>query len=612
MQFHQLDQARRFAESGEYRKAHSAYTSALKSAPRNPDILMELAVLEAENGKLKAAHRLLKKAQKLIPDEPAVYLNLAEVANLSERYRDAAAHYRRALDLSPQDPDALYGLGNTLRLLDRMDEALPLLDKAHELVPDDAEVLNALAIVLEHLGQLGRSMQCYHRAITLAPDYYEAWCNYAQLLYREAYYGDAAKSFAGAKRCAKGNLPTEMLLNWAASLSYDGQYDQAFALVDRAIEQDDMPAPARHSRGSLLMQVGDFDKARACFHDVITLNPDAGEAYEKLSRMGALEDFIPDKLQRILDNETLPGSARSGAGFALYKMLDRAGNHEDAFTALCTANALQAAALPFNRDTHERLITATIETFTPDFFAAHKDQGLDTEVPVFILGMPRSGTTLCEQILAAYDHVKPCGERADFQRIWLAQPDYPKRLGELPPSWARENGERILNLMTGNAADVKIATNKSPGNYSFIGLIAWIFPRARIIYCKRDPRDIGLSSFEQNFQSGLSFTYDLEAFAFAYRQHERVMRHWMDVAPLDIHVVDYERLVSHTEATARPLIEFCGLEWRAECLDTGRVTRPIETASVWQVRQPINKGSVGKWKRYERQLKPMLDALGVE
>ena len=126
-------------------------------------------------------------------------------------------------------------------------------------------------------------------------------------------------------------------------------------------------------------------------------------------------------------------------------------------------------------------------------------------------------------------------------------PDYPEHLDDLPSSWARQQGERILEAMIGDAPDARFATNKSPGNYAFIGLITWLFPNARIIYCKRDPRDIGLSSFEQNFRAGLSFTYDLAAFGFAYRQHERIMQHWKDCAPVDIHVVEYERLVSEPE-----------------------------------------------------------------
>ena len=225
--------------------------------------------------------------------------------------------------------------------------------------------------------------------------------------------------------------------------------------------------------------------------------------------------------------------------------------------------------------------------------------------------MPRSGTTLTEQILAAYPQVKAGGERQDFQHLSATLPGYPEGLESLPRDWARDQGERILQSMTGDDPSQRYATNKSPGNYAFIGLILWIFPRARVIYCRRDPREIGLSCYEQNFRSGLSYAYNLEHFAFAYKQHHRIMEHWLDVAPVDIHIVDYERMVSEPEVIARGMVEYCELEWDPQCLDTSKVTRPIETASVWQVRQPINTGSLGKWKRYERQLQPMIEALGL-
>ena len=246
------------------------------------------------------------------------------------------------------------------------------------------------------------------------------------------------------------------------------------------------------------------------------------------------------------------------------------------------------------------------------FFNARKGQGHPTPAPIFILGMPRSGTTLSEQILAAYGEVRARGERQDFQHLSATLAMYPDRLTDLPPTWAKDQGNRILQAMQSGAEPTRHVTNKSPGNYAFVGLIAWIFPNAKIIYCRRDPREIGLSCYEQNFRSGLSYAYDLEHFAIAFKQQSRIMEHWLEVSPIDIHIVDYEQLVGSPDAIARGMVEYCGLEWDPQCLDTSKVTRPIETASAWQARQPINTGSLGKWKRYERQLQPMIEALGLE
>jgi len=612
MQTGHLNQARKFAERGNYRQARTAYKKALAATPRDADILMELAVLEAQNSHWKSARGLLEKAEKITPNDVAVHLNLGEVCLQAALPDAAVTHYRKALELSPNDVDALYGLGDILRTMSNSQEAVPLLERAHKLAPADTEILNALAIALEADGQVGRAMQSYHQAITLAPDNTDAWCNYGQLLFSERRFADAAQCFEGAQKRLSDALPTGLLLNWAISLAYAGHYDRAFEVIERAVQAGDQAADTLFTKGTIYMQYGDFDTARRHFEETIQIDENAGEAFEKLARIKHLDLAASDRLKTILDDQDLAISPRVGAGFALYSIFDKAGQYDDAFTALAQANALKAQSLKFSKTDHETMMSRSISVFDKAFFEAHQGQGLDTNSPIFILGMPRSGTTLSEQILASYPEVKACGEQQDFQRLVAALPDYPEHLDDLPSSWARQQGERILEAMIGDAPDARFATNKSPGNYAFIGLITWLFPNARIIYCKRDPRDIGLSSFEQNFRAGLSFTYDLAAFGFAYRQHERIMQHWKDTAPVDIHVVEYERLVSEPDTVARDMVEFCGLRWTPECLDMARVNRPIETASVWQVRQPINKGSIGKWKRYERHLEPMLKALGME
>lgn len=612
MQIGHLSQARQHAEHGRYKKARAAYAKALAAAPDDAGILVEAGVLDAQNGQLRTARRLLDKALQLSPGDVSIHLNLAEVASLAEDHGSAITHYQAVLDVAREDVDALYGLGNALRAEGDMEKALPLLDRAHELDPSDPEILNALAIVLEAEEQTGRAMQCYHRAITLSPDYVDAWCNYAQILFHERRFPEAAQAYEGADKRSPDGLQTNFLLNWAVALSFSGQYARCFEIIDKAVAAGDQPANAAFVSGSIHMQYGDFETALKHLNQAIALNGNIGEAYEKLARINQLDLASADRLREILDDDSVTDTNRVGAGFALYKVLDKAGEHEEAFAALSKANSVKAETTKFSASEYESRMTRSIDVFTPEFFDAHKDEGLETRAPIFVLGMPRSGTTLVEQILAAYDEVKPCGEQQDFQHLAASLQNYPDNLGVLPADWAHGQGERILSKMLADAPTAKYATNKSPGNYAYIGLIAWIFPQARIIYCRRDPRDIGLSSFEQNFHSGLSFTYDLEAFAFAYLQQERIMQHWMNVSPLDMHIVDYEKLVGDQETQARAMVEFCDLNWMPECLDTGAVKRPIETASVWQARQPISKTSVGKWKRYERQLQPMIKALGMQ
>lgn len=610
MQSGPVAHARHFAERGQLRHARRAYKQALAAAPSNVEILTEYGVLEAQHAEWKIARKLLEKACKIAPDDFDVRCNLAEVLRQSDQATEAIPHYRKAVELAPDDADALYGLGDALRVAGDIAAATDYLDRAHRLAPNDWEILNALAIALEAGRQLGRAMQCYHRAITLRPDAVEPRCNYGQILFDEGFYALAAQAFAGAYKLSSETLPTRTLLDWAVSLSYEGDYDGAFDVVERAIARGDAAVQSLFIKGVISMQMGQFDKAEDVFRETLDLDPTVGEAYERLARIKRLDRDAADEVRALLSDETLGTSPRAAAGFALYSILDSAGKYDEAFEALARANALKAGEMQFDAVEHDRLISQTIAVFDKAFFETRKDQGQRTDAPIFILGMPRSGTTLSEQILAAYDEVRARGERQDFQHLSATLADYPDRVAEIPPSWAEEQGARILQAMQSGGAPTRHVTNKSPGNYAFVGLIAWIFPNAKIIYCRRDPREIGLSCFEQNFRSGLSYAYDLEHFAVAYKQQSRIMNHWLDVSPIDIHIVDYERLVGQPDVIARGMVEYCGLEWDPQCLDTSKVTRPIETASAWQARQPINTGSLGKWKRYERQLQPMIEALG--
>ncbi len=603
-----LEQARRLADQGKLRPARSAYKKALAEQPNNTDILIECAVVEAQTGALKSARRMFDKALKINPHDPTIHFNLGEVAREAGAGETALKHYRKAYDLSPGDADILYGYGDALREDGQNEDAMRLLLEASHLAPTDTEIHNALGIAQEACGEQAKAAASYRNAVNRAPDYRDAWSNLGQVLYQLEFFEEAADAFENAQNLNAEPLAGN-LIPWAKTLMQLLRYDEVLEKARLAIETNSDIAPGYFTRGMAHQQLGDFDAAEIAFREAISANRNLGEAYEKLALMRRLEPETQPILKSILDNDDVDPSSRAAAGFALYRLHDRDGDRNEAFAALARANAFKAETNVFDRAQHDEMCDQIISVFTRDFFEQRRGQGHDTTVPIFVLGMPRSGTTLTEQILATYPNVNPCGERQDFQELAQRLENYPSALPSYPEDWAKAQGERILNLMLQGNPGARYATNKSPGNYAFIGLIAWLFPNAKIIYCKRDPRDIGLSSFEQNFRSGLSYSYDLVAFAHAYRAHERLMEHWYEFSPIPIYTVAYKELVSDPETAARGMIEYCGLEWHARSLQTEDVERPIGTASVWQVRQPINKGSLDKWKRYEAHLKPMIDAL---
>lgn len=605
-----LSQARLLADRGQYRPAKVAYKKALSERPNDVDTLIEFAVLEAQSGQFKSARRLFDRALKLRPSDPIIHLNLGEVARESGAMGVALKHYEKAHSLAPDSLDVLYALGDALREVGRSDEAIPHLEAALRQAPGDSEIHNALGIALESQGELTRAINAYRQAAAYAPGSMESWSNLGQALYHSEYFDDAITAFEKAQALSDTPVGT-ILISWTRSLMQLWRYDEALAIADKAISAGIDLTSAHFTKGVIREQSGDFDAAENEFRKAISLDENSGESYEKLAHMRRLEADSAPALTGILADVTLDSSARASAGFALYKLLDRDKFYDEAFVALRQANALKAESLVFDADHHRNLFQRIAQVFDASFFSSRHGQGNSSQAPIFVLGMPRSGTTLTEQILAAYDEVNPCGERQDFQNLSRTIDDYPDSAAGLSAEWAQVNGDRILSLMMGNGPATRFATNKSPGNYAFIGLIAWLFPNAKIVYCDRDPREIGLSSFEQHFRAGLSFTYDLQAFAHAYNAHVKLMRHWIEACPIPIHTIRYEELVSNPELTARALVDHCGLKWRPECLDTHKVNRPIETASVWQVRQPINTGSIGKWRRYEKQLGPMIELLDL-
>ncbi len=605
-----LQKARALAEQERFVQARALYTDILAHDPQNIDGNIELGVLEARCGDFQAAEQHLAYALRLAPDDPVVHLNLAELQREAGDLESAAGYYKTCLTHSPDDADALYGLGDALRLLGRCEEALGPLEHAARLVPDDPEILNALGIVYDTQGRTKRAIATYKQAIALDTSNAESWINYGVLLSREGLYEQSCRIFETASGHVA--LDGQTLVNWARDAMHLGHDRVAMDLAEKAAKTGAARAEVELCKGSVHEHFGRFDAARLCYEAVVAAAPGSGHGYRHLSRINLLSPATTNRLDGILSDPSGTPASRAAAGFALYALLDKAADYDRAFTALSEANALERMHAPFDRERHAAALNDVAGFFSRERFSAMAGWGDPDATPIFIVGLPRSGTTLTEQILAFFDTVSVGGERTDIQRLALTLKQYPQDLGALRRQWFAGHGKRIFEEMLGPGSGSSMATDKLPGNYVHCGLIALLFPHARIVHCRRDPRDLGLSLYAQDFRARMNFAASLEDIAFVYREYERLMRHWEDTLPVQIHTVHYENLVQDTVPTARSLVEYCGLEWNDACIATHEVDRPIHTASVWQVRQPINAGSVGKWQRYERHLAPFTRALERE
>lgn len=268
---------------------------------------------------------------------------------------------------------------------------------------------------------------------------------------------------------------------------------------------------------------------------------------------------------------------------------------------------------PFSQSRAVKEFAALKEAFTPEVFKQHSCRASPSSVPVFIVGMPRSGTTLTEQIIASHPDAAGAGELKAFADLLNLHATIDADMGRVTlPSDAGAGRivEGYLAALTEEREDALRVTDKMPFNFLNLGMIQLLFPNATIIHCRRDPMDICLSCFCQNFTDGMAFSLRLETLGFYYRLYDDLMRHWRAVLPNPILEVDYERVTGQPEEVIRQIIDFCGLPWDDSCLAPHETRRQVNTASIWQVRQPIYRSSVAKWKKYERHLGPLKAALG--
>jgi hypothetical protein len=357
-----------------------------------------------------------------------------------------------------------------------------------------------------------------------------------------------------------------------------------------------------------MIDAGDFDGAEALIRSNAAGRTSAS-GWLNLAIINRLEPEAEPAIRALAGDESRSKEERSLAHFALYRLLKHRAPANEAFAALDMANRLARGLQPIDVSRDLQLSQRITSVFDHAFLERRKSEGDPTEGTIFILGMPRSGTTLVEQILAAHPEIHPGDERDDVLKLRRSIEGFPEAVTEKPPSFALAAGQAIMRAMFAQARGRRFATDKLPGNYVNIGLIRWILPNARFVYCRRTPEDNALSLYEQNFGRNIYYASDLAACGVMYRDHIRVMDHWQRGCAIPVHTIDYEALVADPEPHVRALLGFIGLPFDAACLAPEKVDRSVATASVWQVRQPIASSSVGKWRRFEQELRPFTDAL---
>jgi tetratricopeptide (TPR) repeat protein len=483
---------------------------------------------------------------------------------------------------------------------------------------DQAAIWNTTGRLAKAAGKLAHAEESYRRAMQLDPAVIEHALEFGLLLASRGKVDPAIEVLrATTLRHPHDPQPCVTLGN---VLLQAGRQRDALAFYDMALQRNPNYADAHFNAGVALTMLGKLDGALTATQNALKLDPEMA-GYYQLATLDGLKTDDPaiSRLETLADLENAPLDLRIDANFALGRVYDSAGDAAHAFPRLARGNALKRDSLDYDIRSDQERTDRIIALFSRDFFERFRGISDSKLAPIFIVGMPRSGTTLVEQMLAGHSKVEAGGEL-------MAMPEIARQLGEIwgsrgaasPGSDAQVKADIVQAAAAYTRDNAKLQlrrphfTDKLPGNFLFVGLIHLMFPEARIIHCRRDPVDTCLSCFQRLFSSDVPYSYDLQELGQYYRLYQRLMDHWHAALPpgriLD---VEYEAMVAEPEINLRRVLAFCGLEFEPACLEFQDVKRSVTTASAAQVRKPLYKTSVNRNQKYGSDLVPLRQALGL-
>ena len=605
--------------AGAIDEAESLCGKLLERVPNYAPALRLLAIIELERNRPGLARSLLARAFPALSDVPDAQIEYGTALALSGDREPAAEAFRRAIALRPNDPNAHARLGGVLSEMGHFDAAIASCLTAIALKPDFLAARSVLATSFRGAGRMQEAVAVWREVIALDPTRAESYHQLATELSSLGLLQEALACHARAVELQPGNSLFHCGRGGALILLHRGE-DAADAFrAAIAISPNDKSAWG--GLGWALRMLGRFEEAEACVKRLREIDPNDLVSAQHLPSEGTRPSERDEEVAALLRALARPGTSvgdRITAGFALGRQLDDAGRYDEAFAHYADANALVRKTWPAVRQEEVEIavgapVERTIATYTSEHIeAAAAKIGNLSELPVFIVGMPRSGTTLVEQICASHSRIFGAGELGAIPRMLQLlsseQGDGARALNAHRRA-ASAHISRLRELGSGAARVI----DKMPDNIYTLGAIACLFPRARIIYCSRDPRDISLSCYFQLFGEGAQyFSYDLEDCGRRCLAVRRLATHWLKLRPHHMIEINYEKLVTDLEGESRRLIEFLGLGWEPGCLDFQQTERTVATVSHWQVRQPLYASSVGRWRNYVKHLGPLLAILEAD
>jgi tetratricopeptide (TPR) repeat protein len=610
--------ARKLLEREDLSDAEPLFNAVLAMRPDHFGSLLGLGSICAVTNRLGDAKRYLTQAIAANKDVAEAHGSLGAVHTSAGDLNAAAACYDKALGLAPDHSGIHYAYAMLLQPLGRNAEAIEHLRRAVSGRPDHLDAHFALGNLLYAGGQDAEAIECYLKILQFSPRHPEAHNNLANVYQRQ-----------GQMERAIAHYKTAIEINPSYADAY-GNLGNAYLVLDRleeSIEQNRRALELKPSRfgshnnqGVAFQALGRFEEAERAFERALELSPREASVHLNLANMGRFKagDRRLTDLQKLLSEvESLDVDNQIAAHFAMGKALGDLGQHQGAFRHLLKGNALKRRTFAYDEPQRLAMFENIRTAFSQDFMKARSGGGGTSWSPIFIVGMPRSGTTLLEQVLASHSKVFGAGELETFKEALAecasSQGIYPALAGALSQDQIRQLGETYTTRVRARAPEAERIVDKMPLNFVFVGLIHLALPNARFINIRRDPLDTCVSCFSLLFTGSQPFAYDLAELGRYYRGYEAVMEHWHKVLPPGVMIdAQYEDLVDDLEGAARRVLRHCDLDWEDACRDFHDTKRAVRTASLMQVREPVYRRSIGTWRRYAEFLEPLGQALGVD
>ncbi|MEM7280133.1 MAG: sulfotransferase [Pseudomonadota bacterium] len=638
-------------KSGDYLGADKFLANALTNFPNDPNLLRLLGLSLCKQSRFEEAEKHLIHAIRLVPDFAAAHESLAEALMMQGKLEQAVRALKTTIKHDSSNTSAHRKLAELLSLIGRGLEADEIFqrtldknpnraaiveamelnregqsDKAERIYrsllrdnPDDVDALRLLGVICVKKDQYNDAEAFFTRAVELSPDYWMAWINLGTALNEQQKFSQADEAYKKALAIKPKSVHT--LEKLGANCMNEGRLEDAVSWLNKALALDNTHFPSLLCLGHALKTIGRQQEAIDAYRACAKSKPDFGEVYWSLANLKTFRfepqevDAMKQKLKKVAETGAQEDSEISFS-FALAKAAEDRGDYQEAFDYYFQGNQKKRVKVNHDPSELQRIDDRILDVFTREFFASRNGQGCIDDSPILIVGLPRSGSTLLEQILASHSQVEGTAELHHLLRIAresganrLDGIKYPECMHELQPHQIKGLGEEYIESTMAHRTGSQYFTDKMPNNFIGIGFLHTVLPNAKVIDARRHPLDSCLGSFKQLFARGQVFTYDLYDLAHYYIEYIRVMDHWNQTLPGKVLTVNYEDVVTDLEGQAKRIAQHCGLDWEDQMLRFHETERAVKTASSEQVRQPIYKGSVNLWRNYESQLEELIDYL---